>query len=135
MKILTLNLKQAAFDQVLAGTRTHECREIFPDNQKRFIRYVLHEKEYTSLAEMPSEEEEPGEVDVVPVSYDAIKFLTGAPTGKRPYVVVAVEAAEVFFLTDEKGEDLVLVDEATDLEYIAAQIDYTLGKILERSGC
>ena len=135
MKTLTLNLKQGGFDEVAAGTRTHEYRDIFPHNQKRFIRYVLNGKEYTSLQEMPSEEEEPGEVDVVPVKYDCIKFLTGAVGGARPYVVVEVADAEVVFLTDENGEDLILVDEANDQEYIAAQMDYTLGKIIERSGC
>ena len=84
---------------------------------KRFIRYILNGKEYTSLEEMPSEEEEPGEVDVVPVKYDCIKFLTGAYNGKRPYIIVEV------------------VDAENDLEFIAAQMDYTLGKIIERSGC
>ena len=135
MKTLTLNLKQGSFDEVVAGTRTHEYRDIFPHNQKRFIRYVLNGKEYTSLQEMPSEEEEPGEVDVVPVKYDCIKFLTGAYNGKRPYMVVEVIDAEVVFLTDEEGKDLILVDEENNLEFIAAQVEYTLGKIIERSGC
>lgn len=134
MKTLTLNIKQVHFDEILAGTKKHEFRDIFPDNQKRFIRYVLNGKEYTSLQEMPSEEEEPGEVDVVPVKYDCIKFLTGAPSGKRPYLVVEIVDSEVVFLTDENGEDLILVDEEHDQEFIAAQMDYTLGKIIERSG-
>lgn len=135
MKTLTLNLKRVFFDEIVAGTRTHECRDIFPSNQKRFIRYILNGKEYTSLQEMPSEEEEPGEVDVIPVQYDCIKFMTGANAGGRPYIVVEVKDAEVVFLTDEEGKDLILVDEENDLEYIAAQMDYTLGNILERSGC
>ena len=135
MKTLTLNLKQVYFDEILAGTKTHEYRDIFPSNQKRFIRYILNGKEYTSLEEMPSEEEEPGEVDVVPVKYDCIKFLTGAYNGKRPYIIVEVVDAEVVFLTDEEGKDLILVDEENDLEFIAAQMDYPLGKIIERSGC
>ena len=135
MKTLTLNLKRVFFDEILAGTRTHEYRDIFPSNQRRFIRYVLNGKEYTSLQEMPSEEEEPGEVDVIPVQYDCIKFMTGANAGTRPYIVVEVKDAEVVFLTDEEGKDLILVDEENDLEYIAAQMDYTLGNILERSGC
>ena len=135
MKILTLNLKFAGLGEILAGTRTHEYRDIFPSNEKRFIRYVLNGKEYTSLQEMPSEEEEPGEVDVVPVKYDCIKFMAGAVNGTRPYLVVEVVEAEVVFLTDEEGKDLVLVDEENDLEYIAAQMDYTLGKVIERSGC
>ena len=135
MKTLTLHLKRVFFDEILAGTKTHEYRDILPGNQKRFIRYVLNGKEYTSLQEMPSEEDEPGEVDVIPVQYDCIKFMTGANAGARPYIVVEVKDAEVVFLTDEEGKDLILVDEENDLEYIAAQMDYTLGNILERSGC
>ena len=135
MKTLTLHLKRVFFDEILAGTKTHEYRDILPGNQRRFIRYVLNGKEYTSLQEMPSEEEEPGEVDVIPVQYDCIKFMTGANAGGRPYIVVEVKDAEVVFLTDEEGKDLILVDEENNLEYIAAQMDYTLGNILERSGC
>ena len=135
MKTLTLHLKRVFFDEILAGTKTHEYRDILPGNQRRFIRYVLNGKEYTSLQEMPSEEEEPGEVDVIPVHYDCIKFMTGAKAGTRPYIVVEVKDAEVVFLTDEEGKDLILVDEENDQEYIAAQIDYTMGNILERSGC
>lgn len=135
MKTLTLHLKRVFFDEILAGTKTHEYRDILPGNQRRFIRYVLNGKEYSSLQEMPSEEEEPGEVDVIPVQYDCIKFMTGANAGGRPYIVVEVKDAEVVFLTDEEGKDLILVDEENDLEYIAAQMDYTLGNILERSGC
>ena len=135
MKTLTLHLKRVFFDEILAGTKTHEYRDILPGNQKRFIRYVLNGKEYTSLQEMPSEEEEPGDVDVIPVQYDCIKFMTGANAGGRPYIVVEVKDAEVVFLTDEEGKDLILVDEENNLEYIAAQMDYTLGNILERSGC
>lgn len=32
MKTLTLNLKHVYFDQILAGEKTHEYRDIFPEN-------------------------------------------------------------------------------------------------------
>ena len=134
-KAIYLQMVDRLCDEILAGTKTHEYRDILPGNQRRFIRYVLNGKEYSSLQEMPSEEEEPGEVDVIPVQYDCIKFMTGANAGGRPYIVVEVKDAEVVFLTDEEGKDLILVDEENNLEYIAAQMDYTLGNILERSGC
>ena len=62
--------------------------------------------------------------------YDAIKLLTGAYTGKRPYIIVEVKNAEAVILTDENGNDIVY--EYQGEEYLAAQMDYTLGKILEK---
>ena len=51
-------------------------------------------------------------------------------TGKRPYIVVEVKAAEAVILTDENGNDIIYEHQGE--EYLAAQIDYTLGKILEK---
>ena len=81
--------------------------------------------------DVPSDEEEPGEVTLAPVKYDAIKLLTGAYSGKRPYIIIEVKAAEVAILTDENGEDIVY--EYKGENYLAAQMDYTLGKIFASS--
>ena len=51
-------------------------------------------------------------------------------TGKRPYIIVEVKNAEAVILTDENGNDIVY--EYQGEEYLAAQMDYTLGKILEK---
>ena len=134
MKTLTLNLKRKYFDEILAGTKTHEYRDLFPENNDKFIRYVLNGKEY-KLSELPSEEEEQGEITPVPVKYDAIKFLTGAYTGTRPYIIVEVLDAQILVPKDDDGNEIIIYDEAADIEFIMAQMDYTLGKILERSGC
>ena len=82
-----------------------------------------------------SEEECPGEVVPHPVHYDRIKFLTGAYSGKRPYMVVEVKDAQINFITDENGEQIIVLDEATGIEFVAAQLDYTLGKIVEKFDC
>ena len=73
---------------------------------------------------------EEGEVDIKPIKYDAIKLLTGEYKGKRPYMIVEVKDAEVTILTDEGGKDIVYTHNGE--EYLAAQIDYTLGKVLEK---
>ena len=73
---------------------------------------------------------EEGEVELKPIKYDAIKLLTGAYTGKRPYIIVEVKAAEAVILTDENGNDIVYEHQGE--EYLAAQMNYTLGKILEK---
>ena len=131
MKILTLNLKRQYFDEILAGTKTHEYRDLFPENNDKFIRYVLNGKEY-KVNEIPSEEDEPGEITPVPIKYDAIKFLTGAYKGTRPYIIVEVLSANILIPKDDQGNEIIIYDEAADIEFIMAQMDYTLGRILEK---
>lgn len=131
MNVLTLSIKQKFFDEILAGTKTHEYREIRPNNAKKYFRYELNGKLYENGDDLPTDEEEPGDVTLQAVKYDAIKFLTGAYSGKRPYIIVEIIDAQVVILTDDDGNDVVY--EWTDgKEYIAAQMDYTLGKILEK---
>lgn len=126
MKTLTLSIKKKYFDEILAGTKTHEYREIRPTNAKRYITYVCGGKEYPADAELPEE----GDIDLKPIRYDAIKFLTGEYKGKRPYIIVEVRDAEVSIFTDENGEDITY--EYNGEEYAAAQIDYSLGDVIEK---
>ncbi len=119
MKILTLSIKQKYFDEILAGKKTHEYREIRPTNAKKYITYLCGGKEYKADEELPEE----GEVELKPIQYDAIKLLTGEYKGKRPYIIVGVKAVEAVILTDENGEDITY--EYQGEEYLAAQIDYT----------
>ena len=69
MNILTLSIKQKYFDEILAGKKTHEYREIRPTNAKKYITYLCGGKEYPADAELPEE----GEVELKPIKYDAIK--------------------------------------------------------------
>lgn len=131
MKILTLSIKQKWFDEIISGKKTQEFREIRPTNAKRYIYYVLNGKQYANEADLPDEDEEPGEIDVRPVKYDAIKFLTGAYTGKRPWALVEVKDAHVDLFCDENGNDIVY--QYNGKEYIAAQITYDLGKVIDKS--
>lgn len=130
MNILTLSIKQKYFDEILAGKKKQEFREIRPTNAKKYFRYLLNGKEYDEDT-LPSEDEESGDIDLVPVKYDAIKFLTGAYSGKRPYAVVEVKDARIEILCDENGDDIVY--QYNGKEYIAAQITYDLGKVINKS--
>lgn len=127
MKVLTLSIKQQYFDEILTGTKTHEYREIRPNNAKRYFGYQHNGKLYDNADDVP---EDDMSVDLVPVHYDAIKLLTGAYNGKRPYIIVEVKNAEVVILTDENGDDITY--EYKGEEYLAAQMDYTLGNIIEK---
>lgn len=84
MKTLTLNLKRIYFDQILSGEKTHEYRDIFPENVKKFVYYTIGDKEFAGDEGLHSEAECPGEVIPHPVKYDRIKFLTGAYSAKGP---------------------------------------------------
>lgn len=126
MKVLTLSIKQKYFDEILAGKKTVETREIRPTNSKKYIKYVCNGKEYDE-EDLPEE----GDVEIVPIKYDAIKLLTGAYSGKRPYIVVECKGADVYLLTDEDGNDMTY--EYNGKEYTAAQIDFHLGKVIEKN--
>lgn len=127
MKVLTLSIKQKYFDEIIADTKKQEFREIRPTNSSKYFKYACGGREYESEEDLPEE----GEVTLIPVKYDAIKFLTGEYKGKRPFIVVNVKGAEVQILTDENGKDVVYIHEGE--EYLAAQIVYELGEIIEKS--
>jgi hypothetical protein len=126
MNILTLSIKQVYFNEILAGKKKVETREIRPNNFKRYCRYTYEGKEYVSTDGLPKED-----VGVTPVKYDALKLLTGAYNlPKRPYLIVEVKDAEIVILTDENDEDITY--EENGEKYIAAEIDYHLGKVIEK---
>jgi hypothetical protein len=118
MKVLTLSIKQEFFDQIKAGTKTFEEREIRPNNVTKYC--VLDDEGYVD------------EIDGKPITvkYDAIKFLTGAYKGKRPSMLVEVKDCSVIILTDEEANDIIYLDKGE--EYIASIIRYELGEILEQ---
>ena len=133
MKVLTLSIKREWFDKILAGEKDHEYREVTPKSGGKYINYILNGQ-------------------IVPFNYDgeiAIKFLTGAYSGKRPWALVEVKSVEHQFLFDEDGKDVfvnsaveytgngaqvryVLSDEEDDY-WLVQRMDYTLGKVLDKN--
>jgi len=132
MKILTLSIKQKYFDEILSGEKTHEYREIRPNNGKRYFRYKHGGKLYTPQVDDDQIPDDDAPIELVPVEYDAIKFLTGAYSGKRPWMLVEVKDAQVVILTDEDDNDIKYEWE-DGKTYVAAEMDYTLGRVLETS--
>ncbi|MBP1615970.1 MAG: hypothetical protein H6Q13_3418 [Bacteroidetes bacterium] len=119
MNILTLSIKQKFFDEILAGKKKQEFREIRPNSQKKYCE--LDEEGYVK------------EVDGVlqPRKYDAIKFLTGEYKGTRPYAIVEVTGAKIELFEDENHE--LITYQYQGEEYVAAQVVYDLGKVIERN--
>lgn len=130
MNILTLSLKRKYFDEILAGKKTHEYREVRPSNTKKYVHLLCEGKFYEDDDPAFDETNPDSPVEIVAKKYDAIKFYTGAYSGKRPYMLVEVKEAEAFIVADEDGNDLVLKD-GNGEEYVAVTVDYTLGQILE----
>lgn len=128
MNILTLSIRKKYFDEILAGTKKTETREVRPNNFKRYCRYLHKGVEYVDVNDIPDDNED---VAIVPVKYDALKLLTGEYKGKRPYMIVEVKGADTFFLTDENGEDISY--EADGQIYMMTEVDYYLGNIIEKS--
>lgn len=132
MKPLTLSIKQQYYDEIVSGRKKNEYREIRPTNAGRYIEYIASDgtrysaKDYSSIPDDVS-------IEAVPLKYDTLKLITGAYSGKRPYIVVEVLGAEIEYGVDDNGDDVLYEYEGK--EYVVARINYTLGKILERSGC
>ncbi len=130
MNILTLSLKRKYFDEILAGKKTHEYREVRPSNTKKYVHLLCEGKFYEDDDPAFDETNPDSSVEIVAKKYDAIRFYTGAYSGKRPYILVEVKEAEAFIESDDDGNDLVLKD-GNGEEYIAVTVDYTLVQILE----
>lgn len=119
-KNLTLSIKQEYFDQILAGTKKEEIREIRPRNLHRYCE--IDEEGFVI-------ENDNG---IVPVKYDTLTLLTGQYKGTRPKLVVKVKSAKIELLYDEEtGEDIMLEDE-NGKEYYAAIVVFKLGEIIEK---
>ena len=119
MKNLTLSIKQRYFDEILAGTKKNEVREIRPNNAHKYCQvdkegFVIEDKN-----------------GIVPVKYDTLTLLTGAYKGKRPKMVVKVTGVKIDLLVDDQNEFIVLKDQ-NDEEYYAAVVEYELGEIISK---
>lgn len=118
MNVLTLSIKQKYFDEILAGAKKQEFREIRPNTQKKYCE--LDEEGYCK--------EKDGVL--IPRHYDAIKFLTGAYTGKRPWASVEVKDARIELVCDENGNNIAYEQDGEP--YVEAQVVYELGKVIEK---
>lgn len=130
MNILTLSIKRKFFDEILAGKKTHEYREVRPSNTKKFVHLLCEGKFYEDDDPAFEDANPDAPVEIVAKEYDAIRFYTGAYNGKRPYMIVEVNNADAIIMTDDNNEDIILTD-GNGEEYIAVVVDYTLGRIIE----
>lgn len=146
MKVLTLPIKREWFDKILSGEKTHEYREVNPRSGGKYIGYTLNGKSVPFNYQ--GEVTDYDEVGIECRKYDAIKFLTGAYSGKRPWILVELKNVVHQYVYDEdcgiiyldsakkyEGPGVQvyynLSDEEDDI-WLAQRMDYTLGKVLDK---
>ena len=110
MKILQLIIKQKYFDEILAGKKKIETREVIPTTEKK---YVILDKDRAIT-------------DII--QYDAIRFFVGYNKDRETALVEVKDAhleevhdendQPIFY--DHKGEKNMMID-----------IVYELGEVLE----
>jgi hypothetical protein len=123
MKTLNLIIKQVYFDQIINGTKTQEFREVKPTTIKKLLQ--LDEDGYEL-------EDENG--NAIPIHYDAIQFYVGYNKDRDSALVeVKNEYCEIFL--DENNEPIIYEDgtdkDGNPLEWVAEQVVFNLGKVLE----
>ena len=131
-KILNLSIEQNYFDEIVAGTKTHEYRDVTPGTERKYVYFELDGKFVAESSMLPQSKRLSKDVILHPIKYDQIKLSTGAYSGKRPYIIVEVLDTKISFDEDSDGTRMTLEDDY-GTEYFMAQMDYTLGRILEKS--
>lgn len=110
MKILNLIIKQIYFDEILAGTKKQEFREVKPTTSKKYIME--------------------GSEDAGPIIYYAIRFYVGY-NKNRATALVQVTGASIKVMTNKFGYDI--ISDYKGVKYTVSEITYDLGKVLESS--
>lgn len=117
MEILTLIIKKKFLDDILSGEKNQEFREIRPTTQKKYCQ--LDADGYCV--------EKDGVLQ--PRHYDAIQFFVGY-NKDRASALVEVKDAKIELFEDENHN---LIEYTYQGEtYLAAQVVYDLGKVLEK---
>lgn len=117
MEILTLIIKQKFFEEILAGKKRQEYREIRPNSQKKYCQ--LDADGYCI--------EVNGELQAR--NYDAIRFFVGYKKD-RASALVEVTDAKIELIEDE-NHNLIEYTHQGEI-YLAAQVVYNLGRVIEK---
>ena len=132
---ITICGKEYEINEKISGEKTIETREVRPTNTK-YISYRDNNtgKVYKKDSDVPESawDSEKG-VDTVINHYDAIQFWVGYETN-RPGALVEVKGAELIDVCDEETKEPI-VYEHNGNEYTMTEIDYHLGKVIEKMNC
>lgn len=111
MTDLQLIIKQHYLEEIVAGTKTKETRDIRPKTAKK---YIIDD----------------GVSELKPVHYDTITFFGGYNTNRKT-AKVEVKSALISLLVDDDGNNVTY--EENGEEFVEAIIEYELGKVLSHN--
>ena len=114
---LQLIIKQEFFDQIIAGTKKEEYREIKPTTEKKLVQ--LDSEGYAI-------EDENG--NSMPIRYDYIKFYVGYAK-ERDWALVEVIGSHTEMFMDDNDKPISY--DYNGEKYFAEQIVYHLGNVIE----
>lgn len=117
MRVLQLIIKQKFFDEIIAGTKKQELREIKPTTYKKYLE--VDESGFIVLKDGA----------FLPIHYDAIRFYVGY-NPDRDTAIVEVTDNETYAFKDENHE--LITYDYKGMEFLAAEIVYNLDKVLEK---
>ena len=111
-KVLTLIIKQQYFDEIMAGTKKQENREIKPSTERRYIQF---DQEGYPI------EDENG--NTVPIHYDALLLYVGYQPNREAALVEVVSAETAIYVDDNREPIFYFIDKYTRKEVFPRYYD------------
>lgn len=119
-KVISLIIKQTYFDQIIAGTKKQEFRELKPSTFKKLVQTDA------KTGELKLDENE----FAIPIWYDAMLLFVGY-NKVRDSALVEIKGAKEEVFKDENGEEI--YEEFEDgSRFYPSQIVYDLGNVLAK---
>lgn len=132
MNVLNLIIKQKFFDEILAGKKTEEYREIRPTTMKKYCQFEINGEIYDSLDDFDLESVPEGTditFEMVPKQYDALRLYVGYNKDRDSALVEVKECIREDFVDED---DNLIYYEHKGVTYHMCQMVYVLGKVLEK---
>lgn len=128
-KVLTLQIDRECFEAIRRGEQKIEHRYIYPRNVRQYVYFECDGKSYQQQDDIPDNGKN---ITILPVKYDALYLINGRRKD-APRMMIEVEKAEFYILTDEEGKDLTFMQNG--IEYYASQVWYHLGNVVFTENC
>lgn len=138
MKILNLIIKQVYFDEILAGTKKEEYREVKPTTFKKYLRVSCCGEEFDSFDAIPDKEPyksalEKYDFELIPIEFDALRLYVGY-NKDRDSMLIKVKDNILEHYVDANEFPIpqtYTTRSGKRISYFMSQMVYELGEILE----
>ena len=121
-KVLTLIIKQKYFDEIIAGTKKQESREIKPSTERK---YILFDNEGYPI------EDENG--NTVPIQYDALLLYVGYQPNREAALLEVVSAETALYVDDNNEPIFYFIDKHTRKEVFPRYYDEDTHEALDEN--